>query len=859
MLNQKNHTMKKFLIVLILFVSGYSAFSQCNADFKESQDPTCVNSPVYFLNISDYGNNYTFLWDFGAGATPATSTAVSPPAVIYSTPGQKQVELRIYDNNGNLCDIRNRNIDVAPEPNVSFTSTAPECTGTGVDFTYTGDTGLDFFWDFGIGAYPATSSVQDPQGIIYDTPGTKTITLTMNNGFCDVTITQTITINETPVADFTSTAPQCTGLAVDFTNTGTTTGVSYSWDFGSGSTPGTSTSQDPAGIVYSTSGSKIISLTTTNTTTGCASSTSQTININQTPSVSFTSTAPVCALDSVDFTNTGTSGSEWVYSWDFGSGSSPANSYTENPTGVVYSNGGDKTVTLTISNGLCSEFVTQTITINETPVADFTSTAPQCTGLAVDFTNTGTTTGVSYSWDFGSGSTPGTSTLQDPAGVVYSTSGSKIITLITTDTVTGCYSASNQTININQTPSVSFTSTTPVCALDSINFTNTGTSGPEWMYTWDFGDDAIPAVSTTENPTGVAYETGGDKQVTLVINDGLCSNEITNTITIYSLPVIDAGLDTTICADRSVQIGTTYDSTFSYSWFPQSTLDDSYAATPVASPIANITNYILTVADSNNCISVDSVVVTMLPPLEADAGIDVEICANDEIQIGAALVEGQSYSWSPAAGLDSTSLPNPIASPDSTTTYILTVTGSGCDAVYDEVTVIVHQLPDANAGEDDTITTGSSAQLIATGGVQYFWTPSYGLDNPGVYHPVASPEETTTYVVEVTDIYGCINTDTMTLTVITPSFWIPNAFTPDNNGRNDILYVRGEGINDFEFKIFNRWGEIIFYSKDMNTGWDGTKQVTGEKLPEGAYVYNIKGVKSDGEPVNVNGIVNLLR
>ncbi|MCH8902838.1 MAG: gliding motility-associated C-terminal domain-containing protein, partial [Bacteroidetes bacterium] len=178
--------------------------------------------------------------------------------------------------------------------------------------------------------------------------------------------------------------------------------------------------------------------------------------------------------------------------------------------------------------------------------------------------------------------------------------------------------------------------------------------------------------------------------------------------------------------------------------------------------------------------------------------------------------------------------------------------------ITDNVLVLVHALPDANAGPDDSITTGSFIQLVATGGVQYTWAPSSGLDNSGIYNPLAGPNATTTYTVTVIDVYECVNSDEMTLTVIIPSFWIPNAFTPDEN-TNNILYVRGEGINDFEFTVVNRWGQTVFYSKDMSQGWDGTQQLSGEPAPKGAYVYIIKGTKSNSEPVNMNGLVNLIR
>ena len=85
------------------------------------------------------------------------------------------------------------------------------------------------------------------------------------------------------------------------------------------------------------------------------------------------------------------------------------------------------------------------------------------------------------------------------------------------------------------------------------------------------------------------------------------------------------------------------------------------------------------------------------------------------------------------------------------------------------------------------------------------------------------------------------------------------AFTPDDNGENDVLYVRGSGIQNFEFAVFNRWGEQIFYSKDIKTGWDGTRQGSGEPLPEGAYAYYVKGLLTNGTPVDAKGLVNLIR
>ncbi|HIA35265.1 MAG TPA: DUF2341 domain-containing protein [Flavobacteriales bacterium] len=488
--------------------------------------------------------------------------------------------------------------------------------------------------------------------------------------------------------------------------------------------------------------------------------------------------------------------------------------------------------------------------------ADFTSTAPQCTGATVDFTNTGTSSGVTFFWDFGSGATPGSSTQQNPTAT-YAASGTKSITFVVTDGT--CPDTIVQNINISETPASSFSSTAPQCAGVGVDFTNTGSSDTLLSYSWDFGQDAFPVTSYAENPMGVVYSSGGTKTVTLTISNQSCVNTIMQNISVNELPLADAGPDTTICANTSVQIGSSTVAGNIYTWnAPDNTLTNSSLSNPSASPIAAITEYIVTVIDSNSCVNMDSVTVTMMISALVDAGADAEICFGDSVQLGMGLLQGQTYVWFPAASLNSAVTPHPIAGPDSTTLYTVTVSYEGCATITDDVLVIVHPLPDANAGLDDSITIGSSTQLVATGGVQYTWFPTTGLDNAGIYNPIAGPSEMTIYSVEVIDIYGCVNTDTLTLTVISPSFWVPNAFTPGET-TNNILFVRGEGIDDFEFWIFNRWAETVFSSNDMGSGWNGSHQISGEIMPEGAYVYVIKGTMTNGDPVNTNGLINLIR
>ncbi|MEA3447847.1 MAG: PKD domain-containing protein, partial [Bacteroidota bacterium] len=693
---------------------------------------------------------------------------------------------------------------------------------------------------------------------------TKTVQLTVSNGMCSEIISQNITIEETPVADFTHISTYCTTDSVNFENTGTlgTTGATYEWSFGSGATPANTTDENPVGIIYDSPGIKTVELITT--LGSCTDTMVKTINITETPDPDFIHTAPQCEEALVDFSYTGTTGIDWNYLWDFGEGATPATSTQQNPGGVFYNGAGTKTVQLTVSNGMCSETVTHNFDINEKPIADFTHISTYCTTDSVNFENTGTlgTTGATYEWSFGSGATPANTTDENPVGIMYDSPGIKTVQLITT--LGSCTDTMVKTINITETPDPDFTHNAPQCAGTSINFSYTGTTGNDWNYMWDFGQGANPAISTQQNPESVKYS-GGDKSVLLTVTNAQCSESIEQTISIHPLPVADAGVDTTICANTSVQIGSDPVSGYDYQWWdPDNSLDDTSIANPTASPTASVTTYHLLVIDSNGCQNRDSVTVVMMNSAFVDAGSDVEICYGDTVQIGMGLIEWQSYEWTPEHGLSDPNIPNPIASPDSTTIYTVSVQYEQCDTITDDVKVLVHPLPDIEAagpnGEDTVeIAQGNNTQLIATGGTQYEWDPVFSLNSAGIYNPIAYPETSTLYTVTGTDIYGCVNDDDVYVLVRIPGLYIPSAFTPNGDDRNDVFYVRSKGTKDFELNIVSRSGDLLYHSSNPYEGWDGTVQGTSEEVPSGAYVYHTKGEFSDGEKFNESGIINLIR
>ena len=655
-----------------------------------------------------------------------------------------------------------------------------------------------------------------------------------------------------PDARFTSSEPGCLGQLENFYSVDSSN--SHSWDFGAGATPSTSTQKNPEGIVYSSAGAKLVRHIVSN---GIVSDTVTTIiTINPSPVAAFTSNATACMKEAMNFTNTSSSGPGVTYAWDFGNGAQPAQSAAPQPTGIVFTSSGSKDITLTVTNQFgCITSTTKPVSINPLPVAFAGLNKSICANTSIQL---GTTSviGNGYSWT--AGATLSNPSISDPVATPLT---STVYKLTVTTLITGCKNYDSVEITVNPVPVSTFTSNTPVCQGDLVNFQNTGTTGAGLTFAWDFGDGAVPRVSSAESPNAIEYVSGGSKPVTFSITNqyGCVSSSVQNLV-INALPNAFAGKDTTICKNAQVQIGQPATAGETYSWFPSATLSSSIISDPVASPISPVTEYILTVKNTvTGCINHDTAFITMLDPLIAYAGVDGEICRYASFQLGTGNVNGQNYSWKPAKGLSDPFIANPVATPDSTTTYTVSITGSGCGTITDNVMVQVHQLPLVDAGLNDTIVKGATIPLNATGGIQYKWLPETGLSNPGIYNPMAHPTETTLYKVTATDIFGCENSDSALLTVILPKYWVPTAFTPDGNGISDVFYVRGEGIQDFELMVFNRWGEQLFISRNIEMGWDGKRQNGGENLPEGAYIYHIKGTLSTGEVINTSGQINLIR
>jgi gliding motility-associated-like protein len=190
---------------------------------------------------------------------------------------------------------------------------------------------------------------------------------------------------------------------------------------------------------------------------------------------------------------------------------------------------------------------------------------------------------------------------------------------------------------------------------------------------------------------------------------------------------------------------------------------------------------------------------------------------------------------------------------DNKTYYVQTVQ-DGCMSLRTAVEVRVRENT-ADAGEDVNIIQGKSATLNAKGGVKYKWFPAEGLSNPAIANPVATPLKTTTYTLETTSAAGCTSTDQISVTVL-PKISIPNTFTPNRDGINDVWEIKGLAeYRNCQVDIFNRWGQKVYSSVGYNKPFEGLNQ-SGEELPIATYYYIIQ-LKKDEAPIS--GSVTIVR
>lgn len=838
----------------------YITVNGATAGFTVSPTTSCLMADVNFTDTSFSDGIHpitTWTWNYGDGNIQTLNAG--PFVHHYQTGGVYNITLTVTDAIGCIDSTTISNAITVSHPTAQFYSPDTlSCPGKNIRFinNSTGNN-LTYNWTFGDGSL--TDHTPSPIHT-YITDGVYSIKLVVFDQYgCSDSLSKPAYVHiASPIANFkvSDSIGSCPPLIVNFTNTSSNY-TSYIWDFGDGST---SILAAPSHF-YDIPGEYFATLTVTGPG-GCTSVKTQRILVRG-PYGHFTYAPQVgCAPLNVQFT--GTTLGRLSFVWDFNDGSTMPT--TDSIVSHNYTIPGFYVPKmLLIDDAGCTVAIQGTDTIKVYGVTAGMAFNPPvvCDSGTVVFTNQSTSNDVitSYEWSFGDGSS---SNAMDTIHF-YATQGSYYPTLTVT-TQHGCISTATTTspLKIAGTPRGIITQSNNGCTPVTINFTGSlqvaDTSAINWN--WNFGNGES---SLIQNPPAVVYQHAGTYNVNLVVTNSLgCSDTTQTQIEAYPIPNVQAGSDLTSCFGTGKTLQAT--GADSYAWTPPAGLSCTNCASPHANP-ANETVYYVTGTTVHGCSASDSVRVKVAYPIHITVSPGDSICRGNAIALSAS--GATSYQWWPADGLSSTTGNEVAARPLSTTNYqVIGSDGVGCFRDTAHIPVKVFNIPTVNAGPDATINVGQSIDLvpqISSDVTSATWSPTGGQFRSDWPSITVKPRETTTYTIDVANAGGCTARGSRTIYVICngANVFIPNTFSPNSDGINDIFYVRGTGLFNIKtIKIFNRWGEIMYSQSgirpnDANAGWDGTFK--GQKLNPDVFVYVIEITCDNNSVLTYKGNIALIK
>ena len=457
-----------------------------------------------------------------------------------------------------------------------------------------------------------------------------------------------------------------------------------------------------------------------------------------------------------------------------------------------------------------------------------------------------------WSWDFGENSSFDDISDQQHPTYTYPTQGPKNAKMIVKSSK-GCIDTLAKTISIVDKPPINLLfRDTLICVPDAVQLHAAGNGVFKWSPEIEMIDaeTAHPTVSPTSN---ITYH--------VELNDDGCMNKDSVRVRVTDHVNLRAMNDTTICQGDTIQLRIVSDG-FQYSWSPAAFIVDPQLQNPFCFT-HNTTKYSV-IARIGSCSATEEIIVNPIQYPLADAGMDTIICHDGIAQLHGN-TDGQSVSWAPSGSLTNSTILNPFAKPSATTNYILSAfDDKGCPKPGKD-TVMVTVLPDihASAGRDTSVVVGEPLQFQASGGVRYQWSPAIGLSATNISNPIGkynNESDLIRYRVLVFNEANCVDSAFIKVKVYKtgPEVFVPNAFTPNADGHNDVLRPVVAGIRSIEyFSVYSRWGQLVFSSAQVGSGWDG--RISGTLQPAGSYVWMVKAVDYKGEPVFKKGVVILVR
>ncbi len=777
--------------------------------------PNATICPAVSTTLSVSGAS-TYTW------APAGSLSSSTGSIVTATPGATTVYSITGTNSNGCTGTTTVQVTVAPNPTVTATADATICPGATTSFTAAGAS--TYTWTPSATLSSANGAVVTASPVantVYSVTGT-------NISGCTNSSTVSVTIAPNPTITASASTTICPAGSSTLTVSGAT---NYTWSPAASlntANGATVTASPAATTIYTISGANA---------TGCAGITTVTVTVTPNPTITVTPNATVCPNSS----NSLTAGGAGSYTWSptvFLTGSQFSSTVISTPTTST-------TYTVTGLSGICSSTAAVSLVVSNTVVVNATTATPTiCPMGSATLTASGAT---NYTW------TPaitlntangGTVTATPPVSETYTVIGA-----------TGtCTNSAQVAVTVTVNPTLNVPALTPICNGETTPISASGASTYSWLPATGLSATTGSTVNASPSTTTIYTVTGASALG--------CQSFTTVTLNVIPIPTISViSGSMSICEGNNTSLMASGSATGSYTWSasPAGSIS-SATANPVTITPTVTTTY--TVIGTNGvlpkvCPSSQQITITVIPRSRAVAPGPVVMCLGAPTTISAS--GGNTYSWLPPTGLSNPNDSVTVANPPGSTIYTVTVSNNGQCPGTTTLSVIVNPLPYVYAGQDTTVNIDETLTLNGTGNVDVgFLAPSSTPLNCNFCNSVVvNPQESTCYVLMGTNQYGCMNTDTVCVTVTRDwDVFIPNAFTPNADNVNDLFIPVGYGLSEISLTIFNRWGTVIFKSNGDTIGWDGTSK--GKTCEQGVYIYQAEIVTMSGNKVKRTGHVTLL-
>ncbi|HEX7905222.1 MAG TPA: PKD domain-containing protein [Chitinophagaceae bacterium] len=834
----------------------------------------CNNrTQVTFLDSSLANPIYgpvTYEWRMG---DPANTIIFGSTPPVFNYPAIGTYTATLIVTNGPCSYQTTKQIIIADEPAGFTISKNPICKSEVFTLSATTSTPAhikDYTWSIG------TATISDTtRSIQYNLSayGSYDVTLTLediNGCFNTQTIANYITVSG-PIANFSPNGPGgCVNSTIGFTDLSTPAGAitQWTWNYGDGNQQ-TYTSP-PFNHTYVQTGSYSVSLMI-KTTAVCADTITlpNSVIITQ-PVAAFKGDTIYCPLSLLQFVDT-SSGSGLTHTWYFGDGGT---STLQNPTHSYPMGNNAYNVKLVITDMVgCRDSVTKNQYVkirSPRPAFSMIDSIGVCIPLITSFNFLGTDY-QSFYWDFGDG---GTGSAQNPSHFynLYGTFTPKLYLI----GPGGCIDSAQSTVKVYDPSTDMQIAASPVSACNTITTNFNLTTLPGFKFKFYFGDGKVD--SSQQATLSHSYNSPGVYYPYIIVSDKFGCDAVHYGEPIYVYGAIPLfGKDKKEFCDLGEVFFINYtlnnDPIVSTVWdFGDGNTSTAWEPSHIFSGAGT---YLvkLTVSTQNQCTSsyTDTIRVYQTPQLSI-TGKDT-LCINSaEIFNGVLSQPDSTITWQWNFGNGSSSpLQNSPVVYTATGNYTISLTAAnklGCSDTETHLINVVG-LPTAVAVTNPlSIISGGSTTLNMnyTGPIVYYnWLPTQNLSCTNCMTPVANPQFTTRYVVQIEDRYGCKNSGEITVQVVCTgqNFFIPNTFSPNGDGSNDVFYLRGTGLFRVKvLRVFNRWGELVFEKREFPVnnpvyGWDGSYK--GKKGQADVYVYQLEILCNNGELIKYAGNIALIQ